>query len=240
MADQCSEPRILCMCGMDLGYRIAGFILESGMNSAFVVNTGEETGQWYRTPRELRLTEIDESEVQGWKPDLIITAYYHRILPSDIHESPALGAWNVHLGDAERYRGAYPSIRALMNGDETYGVTLHRIDRGTDTGDILAKLSFPIPGGFTGRELYDLMTEKGFELFKENWTDLVTGAALGKTRRQNDGLAESMFRKELSHRLNPSEDFARGVRALTFPPFPPPDFISEGRKYIIIEDRSDD
>ena len=228
------------MCGMDLGYRVAGFILESGLDSAFIVNGKEVTGQWYRTPGELDLNEIDWKDVKSWKPDLIITAFYHRILPPDIYEVPGLGAWNIHLGDAERYRGAYPSIRALMKGDDTYGVTLHRIDRNIDTGDILAKLSFPIPQGSTGRDLYDLMTEKGYELFLQCWNDLIAGTAVSGTSPQDGRTAEMMYKRELEHRLYPPEAFARAVRALTFPPFPPPYFISEGRKFIITEDSTKD
>jgi methionyl-tRNA formyltransferase len=221
---------------MDLGYLVARFLMESRLECAFTVNRKEITGQWYRTPRELGICEISRKEVKRWKPDLIITAFYHRILHPDIYELPGLGAWNIHLGDAERYRGAYPSIRALINGDAAYGVTLHRIDRSIDTGDILAKLSFNIPPGSTGRDLYDLMTEKGFELFMQCWNDLITGAALTGTRPQNGQQAETMYRRELEHRLYPPEGFVNAVRALTFPPFPPPYFISEGRKFIIIED----
>ncbi len=227
MADYCKSPRILCMCGMDLGYRVAGFILESGLDCAFIVNGKEVTGQWYRTPRELDINEMDWRDVKSWNPDLILTAFFHKILPPDIFELPVLGAWNIHLGDTERYRGAYPSIRALINGDELR-VTLHRIDRDIDTGDILAKLSFAVPRGSTGRDLYDLMTEKGYELFLQCWNDLTSGVALNSTRRQNGRGAELMYKSELEHRLYPPEAFSRAVRALTFPPFPPPYFVSEG------------
>ncbi len=49
-----------------------------------------------------------------------------------------------------------------------------------------------------------------------------------------------MYKSELEHRLYPPEAFSRAVRALTFPPFPPPYFVSEGRKFIITEDSTGD
>jgi methionyl-tRNA formyltransferase len=234
-----ADARVVCMCGMDLGYRIADFILSTGVETAFVINDEETTGQWYRSPLELGIRRIKQREVVPWKPDLIITAYYHRILPESVFGFPRLGAWNLHLGDAERYRGAYPSIRALINGDDTYGVTLHRIDSGTDTGDILEKLMFPIPQGFNGRDLYYLMVEKGVELFKGQWDFLLSGEALGRTRPQNGARAETMHRKDLSHVLRPGEEFMNRVRALTFPPFPPPYFTCSGRRYLVTEDKED-
>jgi len=234
-----ADPRVICMCGMDLGYRIAEFLLSTGVEAAFVVNRGETTREWYRTPLELGINRISHRDAAAWKPDLIITAYYHRILRASVFDLPPLGAWNIHLGDAERYRGAYPSIRALINGDATYGVTLHRIDKGIDTGDILEKLFFPIPPGSTGRDLYYLMVGKGVELFRGQWEHLLSGEALNMTRPQNGLKAETMLRKELSHRLHPDEEFINKVRALTFPPFPPPYFVCSGRRYVVIEDPED-
>lgn len=234
-----ADARVVCMCGMDLGYGIAEFILNTGVEAAFVVNHEETTRQWYRTPLELGIRRMRLREAVPWRPDLIITAYYHRLLPESVFSFPPLGAWNLHLGDAERYRGAYPSIRALMNGDDNYGVTLHRIDSGTDTGDILAKLMFPIPKGCNGRDLYYLMVEKGVELFKGQWEYLLSGEALDRTRPQNGAKAETMLRSDLSHMLHPDEQFMNSVRALTFPPFPPPYFTCSGRRYIVMEDQED-
>lgn len=227
------------MCGMDLGYRVAEFLLGTGVETAFIVNRGETTGEWYRTPLELDINMMSLREAMEWRPGLVITAYYHRMLPASVFNLPPLGAWNLHLADAERYRGAYPSIRALSNGDETYAVTLHRIDSGIDTGDILDKLVFPIPPGSTGRDLYCLMVEKGVELFRGQWEHLLSGEALNMTRPQNGSRADTMRRKDLSHLLNPDREFINRVRALTFPPFPPPYFVCSGRRYVVVEDPED-
>ncbi|MCD4707430.1 MAG: hypothetical protein K8S62_06805 [Candidatus Sabulitectum sp.] len=237
MANEGTYPRIVCMCGREIGYRIADFLLDQQVETRFAVNENEKTGDWYRTPRELDIIEISEYEIPAFKPDLIIVAFYHRIIPESIFTLPRYGCWNLHLGDAERYRGAYPNIHALCNGDTSYAVTLHKIDQGIDTGDILSKISFPITPEMTGRELYSRMTGEGLNLFLRHYSDLINGRALEKTHVQNSTEAVTHFRKELSHEVYPSEEFINSVRALTFPPFPPPYFKIGDHRFIVVEDK---
>jgi len=230
------QNRIVCMCGRDIGYLVAEFLLDQQAEVRFVVNENEKTCNWYKTPRELNLIEITEHDITDFNPDLIILAFYHRILPESIFSFPRYGCWNLHLGDTERYRGAYPNIHALSNGETNYAVTLHRVDSGIDTGAILAKRNFPVPPEMTGKELYNKMTEEGISLFRRCYPDLASGEALCNTRIQDDTEATTHYRKELSHEVQPSKEFINSVRALVFPPFPPPFFMIGNRRFIIIED----
>ncbi len=241
MTDNSIEhPKIVCICGRDIGYRIAEFLLSRTEEVRFVVNEHETTGEWFRTPRELDIIEITEGEIAEYSPDLIVVAFYDRILPESIFSIPALGSWNLHLGDTERYRGAYPNIRALRNGDTTYAVTLHRIDAGIDSGNLLARNSFPISPTLTGKELYYMMIDQGMKLFLECYKDLLRGEALLQTRTQNDTEAVTQYSRELSHEVHPSAEFINSVRALTFPPFPPPYFIVGDRRFIVVPDQPEE
>ena len=224
------------MCGKNIGYEIARFLLATEHTVRFVVNDYERPGQWYRTPRELPIVEIPESQAVAFAPDLLLVAFYDRILKEPLFTLPPLGAWNLHLGDAEKYRGAYPNIWALRNGDSSYAVTLHRIDKGVDTGPILAKREFPIPAEFTGKDLYQRMVEAGRDLLIASFDALISGLALQQTRPQSNAHAITHYRKELTHELQVSEAFKNQVRALTFPPFPPPYFMIGSRKFVIIEE----
>src|SRR5262245_7559436 len=130
--------RILFMCGKKIGYEISRFLqTQKDHEIRYLVNDYESTSSWYDTPRKLGVPEITEKDISSFDPDLLIVAFYDRILKEDTFRRPRLGAWNLHLADAERYRGAYPTIWAIRNGDKTYGVTLHLIDKGIDTGPIL-------------------------------------------------------------------------------------------------------
>ncbi|MBW3539552.1 MAG: hypothetical protein KY476_04720 [Planctomycetes bacterium] len=227
--------RILCLCGKTIGHGVCRFLLERPHELRCVVNEGERPGEWYRTPRELSIEELPLADAAAWQPDLIVVAFYDRILPESLFALPPLGAWNLHLGDAERYRGAYPNIWALANGDTEYAVTLHRIDAGIDTGPILAKRRFPLPPDMTGRELYDKMTEEGLRLFAECFEELVSGRALVAAQPQSNAAARTHYRRELTHELAVSDELKNRVRALTFPPFPPPYFHIGRRKFAIVE-----
>lgn len=228
------------MCGRDIGFLVARFLLERAPGTQFVVNPDERSGGWHRSPLELPIRQMQMDEVAGYSPDLILAAFFDRILPESIYSPPRLGCWNLHLGDPERYRGAYPNIWALRNGDPSYAVALHRVDGGIDTGPLLARASFPIDPGSTGRDLYERMVEEGFELFRSCFADLQSGAALSMTRPQADGQAETHYRRELSHEIDAPDDLKNQVRALSFPPFTPPFLMIGGRRFVIVEDRSGD
>lgn len=228
--------KILCMCGKNIGYEIANYLLDSNHEVSFVVNDYERLGEWYRTPRELPINEISEKQIIDYRPDLIIVAFYDKILKDELFAVPQFGAWNLHLGDAEKYRGAYPNIWALMNGDQTYSVTLHRINEGVDTGDILRKSEFHIPDDFTGIDLYYKMVDAGRMLFVDCFDDLVSGNALKMTRHQNNHGVVTHYRKELSREVKVPDIVKNHVRALTFPPFPPAFFMVGNRKFVITEE----
>lgn len=97
------------------------------------------------------------------KPDLLIVIAYGLILPSSILSIPTFGAINVHASLLPRYRGASPIQQALLEGDETTGVTIMKMDRGMDTGDIIQTESCSISKTDTaetlGEKLADLAVD---------------------------------------------------------------------------------
>jgi methionyl-tRNA formyltransferase len=62
----------------------------------------------------------------------------------------------------------YTSAHPLLDGAEFSGVTLHKISRGIDTGDVIDQIKFPLERVGNSRELYFLYLEKGLELFINN------------------------------------------------------------------------
>jgi methionyl-tRNA formyltransferase len=57
---------------------------------------------------------------------------------------PAHGTINVHHGAVPDYRGGPPVFWELLDGRQTVGFTIHRIDAGIDTGPVLAEGEVPI------------------------------------------------------------------------------------------------
>ena len=76
-------------------------------------------------------------------------------------ELPKYGCLNIHAALLPKYRGAAPINWAILQGDETVGVTTMMTDKGIDTGDMLLKAETPITeddtaGTLVGPVGYDL------------------------------------------------------------------------------------
>jgi methionyl-tRNA formyltransferase len=94
-------------------------------------------------------------------PDLIIVSSFDQIVPLNIIRVPSLGVLNVHPSLLPKYRGATPTVFALMNGENETGVTAHFIeDEALDRGRIIAQASLCIGpldnDGILRRKLADL------------------------------------------------------------------------------------
>jgi folate-dependent phosphoribosylglycinamide formyltransferase PurN len=87
--------------------------------------------------------------IEQLKPDLLISAYFSQILKSNIIELPKHGGLNIHPGWLPAYKGAMAYFWVLKNGSDRGGVTVHWIDEGIDTGEVLARRSFPLQANST-------------------------------------------------------------------------------------------
>lgn len=76
--------------------------------------------------------------------DLIVVAGFDRILKVDIIKAPPLGCINVHPSLLPRYRGPDPYYWVLANHETTTGVTIHYIDAGIDSGNMITQRELPI------------------------------------------------------------------------------------------------
>jgi len=85
-----------------------------------------------------------ESFIREQKPDIIISAFFNRILKPNIIHIPRLGVLNIHPGWLPDYKGVMSYFWVLKNNDTTAGVTLHWINEGIDTGDIISRRRFTV------------------------------------------------------------------------------------------------
>jgi len=77
-------------------------------------------------------------------PDLIVVCGMVELLEREIYSIPPLGAINLHPSLLPRYRGPDPLFWAYHDMDLLGGATVHAVDDGADTGDILFQESFRI------------------------------------------------------------------------------------------------
>nr|WP_281167233.1 formyltransferase family protein [Psychromonas ossibalaenae] len=62
---------------------------------------------------------------------------------------PKTGVLNIHPGWLPSYKGAMAYFWVLNNGSDRGGVTVHWIDEGLDTGEVLARRSFTLKANAT-------------------------------------------------------------------------------------------
>ncbi|WP_058973681.1 bifunctional UDP-4-amino-4-deoxy-L-arabinose formyltransferase/UDP-glucuronic acid oxidase ArnA [Type-D symbiont of Plautia stali] len=77
--------------------------------------------------------------IKTMAPDYIFSFYYRNLLNDSILSSARLGAFNLHGSLLPKYRGRAPLNWALVNGEKETGVTLHRMVKRADAGDIVAQ-----------------------------------------------------------------------------------------------------
>lgn len=109
------------------------------LNPSPVQIRAEEARIEVRTPASLRDPEA-QSAFAALDLDAAIVAAYGLILPEPILAAPRHGCLNVHASLLPRWRGAAPIQRAILAGDHRTGVTIMQMERGLDTGPILANL----------------------------------------------------------------------------------------------------
>lgn len=82
--------------------------------------------------------------VRQSRADVGLTIGFRYLLDQDAIGIPPQGWLNFHSSLLPRYRGRAPLNWAIINGEQELGVTLHRIDEGTDTGDIVFQERFTL------------------------------------------------------------------------------------------------
>jgi len=90
-----------------------------------------------------KLPEI-ANQLRLLNPDLFVVTAYGRILSSEILKIPLYGSLNIHPSLLPKYRGATPIQAAILNGDESTGISIILMDEKIDHGPILAQQELKI------------------------------------------------------------------------------------------------
>jgi UDP-4-amino-4-deoxy-L-arabinose formyltransferase/UDP-glucuronic acid dehydrogenase (UDP-4-keto-hexauronic acid decarboxylating) len=77
--------------------------------------------------------------IRAMAPDVIFSFYYRHLLSDAILSLAPKGGFNLHGSLLPKYRGRAPLNWVLVNGEQETGVTLHRMVKRADAGDIVAQ-----------------------------------------------------------------------------------------------------
>lgn len=86
-------------------------------------------------------------------PDIILVGSWGEKIDKEIYNLPKIAAINAHPSLLPKYRGPNPYFWAIRNREQVSGVTFHLIDKGYDTGAILAQEEIKIYPSDTGKSL---------------------------------------------------------------------------------------
>jgi methionyl-tRNA formyltransferase len=186
-----------------------------------------------RHPETLRDLE-PQADFLALEPDVAVVAAYGLMLPQPILAGPVHGCLNVHASLLPRWRGAAPIQRAILAGDHVTGVTIMQMERGLDTGPMLASARVPIEDKTSG-ELHAELAEIGARLMVETLAELdrrkpEPQSELGAIYAPKIDKSEARFDWTSS-----AEQIEREVRA--FAPFPGAWFEFDGERIKVLRAR---
>ena len=153
------------------------FNLKYNKEDIIVVVNKNDTGvdSWQKSLKKnandlnVRIKKLEE--VYNEQDLIFLSLEFDRIIKTEKFKTDKL--FNIHFSNLPAYKGMYTSVMPLLNGETTGGVTLHKIDNGIDTGDIISQKLFNIDINDTSRDLYFKYLDSAFVLFKENINKLI-------------------------------------------------------------------
>lgn len=153
-------------------------------------------------------------EIKAMDYDVALVASFGQILPEEFLNHRL--TLNVHPSLLPKYRGATPLQTALLNGDKVTGVTIMKVAKEVDSGDILLQREFEIKDEYY-LELEEKLALLGGEMASEALILVESGKAIF-TPQDND---KATFVKKISKEdgkldfNNPCEQIINKIRALS-------------------------
>lgn len=145
-------PRIVFFGYSEVGYECLSLLLERGDHVVALFTHDDNPNEkiWFKTPalaaREKGIPVFTPEKVgtPEWlekiaalKPDLILSVYYRHMISTKVLALAPLGAFNMHGSLLPRYRGRAPINWAVLHGEPRIGMTLHRMVKAPDAGNVV-------------------------------------------------------------------------------------------------------
>lgn len=109
---------------------------------------------------------VTVDEIRAYPGLVFISLEFDRIIDPGQFASKRL--YNFHFSLLPAYKGVYTAAWPILNGETRSGVTLHCIDAGIDTGDIIDQREVPIGPDDTARDLYFACMDSGIALLRQH------------------------------------------------------------------------
>lgn len=178
--------------------------------------------------------------IEALHPDIALSVFFGYILQPSFLRIPAKGCLNLHPAFLPYNRGAYPNVWSIVEGTPA-GVTLHYVDEGIDTGDIVAQRQVPVRPTDTGERLYRRLEQACVDLFQRAWPLVRSGQASRIPQDKGSGTFHRVRDVERLDNIDLERSYTARelidiIRARTFPPHRGAYFEHQGwRIYLQLE-----
>ncbi len=200
------------------GEAIAQTVIASGAN---VVARHHVADGWWGSAGTTILGTVLGPSIE---PEIVVSCLTdHLFTQAEIDSVPG-GIWNLHPAPLPRYRGCNSYSHCIIEGGTSYGVTLHRVDAGIDTGPIVEVAQVPVFPTDTARTLHDRSQVVAVGLFAKHWRSIMRGTVKTTPQRSTGASYYTRASLEPYRDLGQIEPHMRDAvrRAMTFPPHPLP------------------
>jgi methionyl-tRNA formyltransferase len=172
-------------------------------------------------------------QLKALDPEIGICAFFGAILKPSLLDIFPKGCINLHSAMLPYNRGWHTNVWPIIDGTPA-GATIHYIDSGIDTGDVIAQCHVAVEATDTGGLLHEKITRSLIDLFKQTWPDIRQGTNTclpqdhqHATIHKKAELA-ALSRVDLSRRYR-AGDLINILRARTYPPYPSAYYMSGDR-----------
>lgn len=157
------------------------------------------------------------NHINSLDADVLVVAAYGQILRESLLSAAKNGGINLHGSILPQYRGAAPIQRCIENGDQVTGVTLMQMDKGMDTGDIIAIAELHILPDETAGGLMDRLAVLAAEMAQE-WMPRIAVGNYPRSPQDHDLATHAMkiSKEEARFRFDiPTQSLYNRYRAFT-------------------------
>ena len=172
------------------------------------------------TPESLKKNPGRLEEIRSWGAEVAVVVAFGQILTQEFLDMFRFGAVNVHGSVLPRWRGAAPIQRGIEAGDKESGVTLQKMVKKLDAGDIIGIRRVPLDDEITAVELHDKLAVLGADLLRVELMDYVRGNLVPQPQDESQVTYAHKIEKtesEIKWTL-PAVEIHNKVRALTMGP----------------------
>lgn len=198
------------------GHEVVAVVLRAHPSESGLAAAAQRLGVPTLQPSHVNAPEC-VATIAGLRPDVNLSIAYDQIFGTAIRVT---AGWflNVHAGKLPAYRGRNIINWAIINGETEIGITVHLVDNGIDTGDILLQRLLPIAWTDTYGDLLDRVVHEVPALVVESLDLVVSG--LAQPRPQGPGGTYFGGRREGDEWLDWSQssaDIYNKIRGIAHP-----------------------